>query len=131
MSPTRTRQFTLILLCLFLVQCERDFSVPPVEEPVAVEPEKSAEATPVRDADLYNECKEDKRAPWCYEEKVVAMKKPELCANITKHWGDGAGGVEGYCYFEIAKKTKDCSLCKKIKNSQVRNNLCMREVCRK
>lgn len=93
--------------------------------------EKSAEATPVRDTDLYNACKEDKRAPWCYEEKVVDMRKPELCANITKHWGDNAGGVEGYCYYEIAKKTKDCSLCKKIKDSQIRNNLCIRDVCRK
>ena len=98
---------------------------------VLLEPEKSAEANPVRDTDLYNECREDKRAPWCYEEKVVAMKKPELCANITKHWGAGAGGVEGYCYYEIAKKTKDCALCKKIKNSQIRNNLCKRDVCRK
>ncbi len=80
---------------------------------------------------LHAACLTDKRAPWCYQEKVVAMQNPELCGNITRYWGAKARGVEGYCYYEIARKTSDCSLCKKIKDRQMRRNLCDRDVCRK
>lgn len=83
------------------------------------------------EADLHAACLNDKRPPWCYEEKIVAMQKPEFCANISRYWGAKAGSVEGYCYYEIARKTKDCSLCKKIKNGRMRHNLCDRDVCRK
>jgi len=80
--------------------------------------------------ELYANCKDEKRAPWCYEEKVVAMKIPELCEFITQYWGKAAKGVQGYCYYEIAKKTKDCSICNRIKDSRIRNNLCNEDVCR-
>ena len=83
------------------------------------------------EAELHAACLNDKRAPWCYEEKIVAMQKPELCANISRYWGAKAGGVEGYCYYEIAKQTRDCSLCKEIKDRRMRQNLCHRDVCRK
>ncbi len=80
---------------------------------------------------LHTACLKDKRPPWCFQEKVVAMQKPELCAKITRYWGANARGVEGYCYYEIARKTGDCSLCKKIKDRRMRQNLCDRDVCRK
>jgi len=91
----------------------------------------AAETGAPNDAELYAACREDKRAPWCYEKKVVEMRVPDMCANITRHWGSNARGVEGYCFYEIAKKTKDCSLCKKIKDRKLRNNLCNRDVCHK
>lgn len=80
---------------------------------------------------IHAACLQDERPPWCFQEKVVAMQKPELCANITRYWGANAGGVEGYCYYEIAKKTRDCSLCKKIKDRRMRRKLCDRDVCHK
>ena len=56
---------------------------------------------------LYERCKDDVRAPWCYEEEVVKAQQPDRCENITKHWGKAALGVEGYCFYEIAVKTRD------------------------
>ena len=84
------------------------------------------EDDPIRKA-----CQEHPRGPWCYEEKAVELLKPDLCTNITKYWGKNADGVEGYCVYEIAKKTKDCSLCSRITNAGIRNNLCNRDVCKK
>ena len=78
---------------------------------------------------LYERCKDDPRAPWCYEEEVVAQQQPDRCENITKHWGKAALGVEGYCLYEIAIKTRDCSLCKRIKKGDIRKT-CRLDACK-
>ena len=78
---------------------------------------------------LFERCKDDPRAPWCYEEEVVAQRQPDRCENITKHWGKAAMGVEGYCFYEIAVKTRDCSLCKRIKKGDIRKT-CKLDACK-
>ncbi len=78
---------------------------------------------------LYERCKDDVRAPWCYEEEVVKAQQPDRCENITKHWGKAALGVEGYCFYEIAVKTRDCALCKRIKKSDIRRT-CKLDACK-
>lgn len=78
---------------------------------------------------LYERCKDAPRAPWCYEEEVVKQQQPDRCENITKHWGNAALGVQGYCFYEIAVKTRDCALCKRIKKSDIRKT-CKLDACK-
>jgi len=84
-----------------------------------------------KDDKIKEECTDHPRGPWCYEEKVVELLDADLCSNITKYWGKNANGVEGYCFYEIALKTKDCTLCDRITKADIRNNLCLRDVCKK
>ncbi len=78
---------------------------------------------------LFERCKDAPRAPWCYEEEVVAQRQPDRCEHITKHWGKAALGVEGYCFYEIAVQTRDCSLCKRIKKGDIRKT-CKLDACK-
>ena len=78
--------------------------------------------------DLVKEkCKND---PWCYQQEVEKIGDPELCENILKYWPK-AGGVHGWCFYRLALKQKDCSLCDRIKAKDIRENLCYKDVCNK
>ncbi|SHE70399.1 hypothetical protein SAMN02745206_00708 [Desulfacinum infernum DSM 9756] len=80
------------------------------------------------DDPIYEKCRGEPREPWCYQEEVERLQRPELCENILRYWPD-AHGVHGWCYYRLAWKKKDCSLCEPIVNEQVQR-LCKREVCR-
>ena len=56
--------------------------------------------------ELYAQCKDHPRGPWCYQETVAARNQPELCENILTYWPK-ADGVHGWCYFQLAPKNKD------------------------
>ncbi len=77
---------------------------------------------------LYERCKDDVRAPWCYQEEVERIGDPDLCENILLHW-PSAKGVHGWCYYRIAFKKKDCALCDRIVHNQTRS-LCKKDLCR-
>ncbi|SMC25967.1 hypothetical protein SAMN02746041_02477 [Desulfacinum hydrothermale DSM 13146] len=80
------------------------------------------------DDPIYVQCRDEVRAPWCYQEAVEKREEPELCENILRYWPNAAG-VHGWCYYRLAWKKRDCSLCKPIVHDQVKA-LCRREVCR-
>jgi len=56
---------------------------------------------------------QERPALWCYQEEVEKTGDPELCENIIEYWPI-ADGVHGECYFRLALKKKDCSLCRRI-----------------
>jgi hypothetical protein len=80
---------------------------------------------------IYEKCRsQNKRpAPWCYQEEVKATGNPDLCDNILKYWPT-ANGVHGQCFYELAIQTKNCDLCKRIKNAAIRK-MCTLDVCKK
>jgi len=79
---------------------------------------------------IYKKCtgQSEEPAPWCYQREVEKIAEPDLCENILKYW-PVANGVHGWCYYRIALKQKDCSLCKRIRKKDIRK-LCIDEVCR-
>jgi hypothetical protein len=79
---------------------------------------------------IYEKCTNQKTdpAPWCYQREVERIGNPDLCENILQYWPK-ADGVHGWCFFQIALKNKDCSLCDRIQKGDIRK-LCIREVCR-
>ena len=77
---------------------------------------------------LYEQCKDHPRNAWCYEEGVEARNDPAACENILKYW-PVADGVHGWCYYQLAMKNKDCSLCGKIRKGDIRT-MCRRDVCK-
>ena len=77
---------------------------------------------------LYEKCKDLPRNAWCYEEAVEARNEPAMCENIIKYW-PRAEGVHGWCYYQLAMKNKDCSLCGKIHKGDIRT-MCTRDVCK-
>lgn len=80
---------------------------------------------------IYDKCtaQTDNPAPWCYQEAVKAIGNPDLCENILKYWPT-ADGVHGQCFYELARQTKDCNLCKRIKNDAIRK-MCNLDGCKK
>lgn len=56
---------------------------------------------------IKEKCKDD---PWCYQQEVEKIGDPDLCENILKYWPK-ADGVHGWCFYRLALKQKDCSLC--------------------
>lgn len=66
-------------------------------------------------------CVEDDRPPWCYSAVAEEQEDPDMCDNITTYWGEDAAPVGAYCIYEIAKATKNCSLCSRIDDSQIRS----------
>ena len=80
------------------------------------------------DDPIYEKCKDQPRGPWCYQETVEKLGKPELCENILKFWPK-ADGVHDWCYYQLAMKQKDCSLCKKIKKADIKK-MCKLDVCK-
>jgi len=79
---------------------------------------------------IYEKCisQKDNPGPWCYLEEVKKNGDPALCENILKYWPK-AKGVHGQCYYELAVKKKDCELCKKIKEKDIRK-MCELDVCK-
>ena len=77
---------------------------------------------------IYEKCKDHPRDAWCYEEEVERIGDPELCENILVYW-PVADGVHGWCFYRLALKKKDCSLCDRIKKADIRK-LCIEEVCK-
>ncbi len=77
------------------------------------------------DDPIYQECGDD---IWCYHDKVVELGDPDKCEDILKYWNDNDKGVVGSCYYEIARKTGDCSLCDKIEKADIRDT-CVKDVC--
>ena len=69
----------------------------------------------------------DDPPPWCYQMAVEKIGDPKLCENILKYW-PGAGGVHGVCYYNLARKQKDCALCNFIKNADIKK-MCKLDVC--
>jgi len=82
------------------------------------------------DDPIYEKCisQSDNPAPWCYQEEVKRAGDPDLCENILTYWPK-ADGVHGQCYYELAIQNKDCELCKRIKNEQIRK-MCELDACK-
>ncbi len=78
--------------------------------------------------ELFEQCKDHPRGPWCYQETVEQINRPDLCENILKHW-PRADGVHGWCYYQLAMKNKDCSLCERVYKADIRQ-MCQRDVCK-
>ena len=83
-----------------------------------------------QDDPIYEKCvsQSDDPAPWCYQQEVERIGDPDLCENILKYWPK-ADGVHGQCYYELAIHNKDCELCKRIKNEQIRK-MCELDACK-
>ncbi|BBO76636.1 hypothetical protein DSCW_40530 [Desulfosarcina widdelii] len=86
-----------------------------------------AMVTFAEDDHIYLECKDHPRGPWCYQEAVEQHNQPELCENILKYWPK-ADGVHGWCYYQLAMKNKDCSLCDRIHAADIKK-MCRLDVC--
>ncbi len=78
--------------------------------------------------EIFKACKDHPRGPWCYQETVEQRNQPELCENILKYW-PRADGVHGWCYFQLALKNKDCSLCDRIRKADIKR-MCRLDVCK-
>ncbi len=66
-------------------------------------------------------CLDDPREPWCYSDAAGDAEDPDMCENITTYWGVEAATVEAYCIYEIAKATKNCDLCSRVQDSDVKS----------
>ena len=77
---------------------------------------------------IYTACKDHPRGPWCYQENVEQHNQPELCENILKYW-PRADGVHGWCYYQLAMKNRDCSLCERVHKADIKR-MCRRDVCK-
>ena len=66
------------------------------------------------------QCLEAARQPWCYSEAAKTADDPDMCENITIYWGEAAATVADWCIHDIAEIDKNCSLCSRIDNSDVR-----------
>ena len=79
---------------------------------------------------IYEKCTNQQKdpAPWCYQMEVERIGDPDLCENILRYWPK-ARGVYGWCFFRIALKNKDCSLCDRIQKKDI-HKLCILEVCK-
>jgi len=79
---------------------------------------------------IYEKCTNQQTdpAPWCYQMEVERIGDPDLCENILQYWPK-ADGVHGWCFFRIALKNKDCTLCNRIQKGDIRK-LCVLEVCK-
>ena len=82
------------------------------------------------DDPIYEKCtgQQDRPAPWCYQEEVERIGDPDLCENILQYW-PAADGVHGWCFYRLALKNKDCSLCNRIKKADIRK-MCILDVCK-
>lgn len=82
------------------------------------------------DDPIYEKCvsQSDDPAPWCYQQEVKRIGDPDLCENILKYWPK-ADGVHGQCYYELAIRNKDCELCNRIKDQQIRK-MCELDACK-
>ena len=78
--------------------------------------------------ELFEQCKDHPRGPWCYQEALAQRNQPELCENILKYW-PRADGVHGWCYYQLAMKNKDCNLCDRIHAADIKR-MCRMDVCR-
>ena len=89
----------------------------------------SATALPAGEDPIYDMCQSqsERPGPWCYQEAVEQRNQPELCENILKYW-PRADGVHGWCYYQLAMKNKDCSLCDKIHKADIKT-MCKRDLC--
>ena len=77
---------------------------------------------------IYEKCRDQPREPWCYQKEVERIGDADLCENILKYWPK-ADGVHGWCFYRLALKQKDCSLCDRIQKEDIRK-LCILEVCK-
>lgn len=79
---------------------------------------------------IYEKCTKQQAdpAPWCYQMEVERIGDPDLCENILEYWPK-ADGVHGWCFYRLALKQKDCSLCDRIQKEDIRK-LCILEVCK-
>lgn len=79
---------------------------------------------------IYEKCmsQRDDPAPWCYQQEVERSGDPDLCENILEYW-PRAEGVHGQCYYQLAVQKKDCELCKRIKDKDIRR-MCELDVCK-
>ncbi len=79
---------------------------------------------------IYEKCTNQQAdpAPWCYQMEVERIGDADLCENILEYWPK-ADGVHGWCFYRLALKHKDCSLCDRIQKEDIRK-LCILEVCK-
>ncbi len=79
---------------------------------------------------IYEKCTNQQAdpAPWCYQMEVEQIGDADLCENILKYWPK-ADGVHAWCFYRLALKQKDCSLCDRIQKEDIRK-LCILEVCK-
>lgn len=79
---------------------------------------------------IYEKCinQQTEPAPWCYQRKVERIGDADLCEKILEYWPK-ANGVHGWCFYRLALKHKDCSLCDRIQAEDIRK-LCILEACK-
>lgn len=79
---------------------------------------------------IYEKCtkQQEDPAPWCYQREVERIADADLCEKILEYWPK-ADGVHGWCFYRLALKRKECSLCDRIQAEDVRK-LCILEVCK-
>lgn len=79
---------------------------------------------------IYEKCTNQQAdpAPWCYQMEVERIGDADLCENILEYWPK-ADGVHGVCYYNLAMKQKDCALCDRIRNADIRK-MCKLDVCK-
>ena len=90
----------------------------------------SATAIPAADGDAFHQkCirQTDDPPPWCYQREAERIGDPALCENILVYWPK-AEGVHGQCYYQLALKHRDCALCARIKNTDIRR-MCTLDAC--
>ena len=75
---------------------------------------------------IYEKCSDQPREPWCYQEEVERIGDADLCENILEYWPK-TNRVHGWCFYRLALKQKDCSLCDRIQKKDIRK-LCILEV---
>lgn len=77
---------------------------------------------------IYEKCinQQTDPAPWCYQMEVERIGDADLCEKILEYWPK-ANGVHGWCFYRLALKQKDCSLCDRIQKEDIRK-LCILEV---
>ena len=79
---------------------------------------------------IYGQCidQTDDPPPWCYQMTVERVGDPALCENILKYW-PRADGVHGVCYYNLARKRKECALCDLIRDADIKK-MCRLDVCK-
>lgn len=101
---------------------------PSAEVKLAYSETKSNKTGRLDTAVLYEKCKDEIRAPWCFQEAVEKSGTPEMCEEILKYWPT-ANGVHGWCYYRFAIKRQDCSLCEPIRKRDI-HRTCKKDACR-
>ncbi len=80
------------------------------------------------DDPIYQECKGDPNPIWCYHDVLVDQGDADRCEDILDCFDDIDRGVVGFCQYNIALATRDCSICSDIVKPDI-HDMCVEDVC--